>query len=185
MEVLYEYEASRLRSVITDHHGEVTLAEYTTIGDAKAKGGLTEIIKTTSQDSEYLERTNNDGTLVTYEISTSGKEEGYILSRISAYDQEGRLVEVMQPGDEYGGDLRQVFEYDGDVLIHEEEYEDGDLVSEAFYDIYGQMIMETNDTGSYTEYTNRYNDYGDLVEVRAVADGEELCTVFYEYEYWK
>lgn len=184
IEALYEYEGDKLKLVITDYDGDVMMAEHTSIGDTKAPGGLTEIVKTTSQRSEYLERTQNDGTIMTYETSTTG-EAGYRVSRIAAYDDKGHLMEVVQPGDEYSGDAKQVFEYDGDVLVHEEEYEHGELVAETFYDIYGNMIMETNDTGGYIEYNNLYNEHGDLVEVRAVADGEELCTVVYEYEYWQ
>jgi antitoxin component YwqK of YwqJK toxin-antitoxin module len=183
IEALYEYEGSKLRFAITDYNGDITEAEHTTTGHINAPGGLTTIVKTTSREGEYLERIQNDGAVMTYEVSTTG-EPGYRLSRIEAYDDMGRLMEVTHTGDEYGGDTKRVFEYDGEVLVHEEEYEDGELTAEIFYDIYGNMIMETNDTGGYTEYNNRYNEHGDLVEVRAVADGEELCAVVYDYEYW-
>lgn len=182
VEELYEYDGDKLVSVLRDYDGDILESRYGYSGAITVSGGLTTTITTSSARGDTIERIQNDGEIITYEESVFGA--AFRLVKIEAYDTQGHLVQVSWPGDEYSEGTKDIYEYDGDILVHEEQYDDGELVAETFYDIYGNIIMETNNDGSITEYINKYNEHSDLIEVHAVAGGETLCSKYYTYEYW-
>lgn len=104
-----------------------------------------------------------------------------------SYDPEGKLVEKVTVDDEGETEMREVFQYEGELLVDHVilDGEDNPLVSEEFtYNKKGQVTMHVrndNQTGEYFKLGIEYNDEGRKTSEKIYDEEDELVeTTWFE-----
>lgn len=104
-----------------------------------------------------------------------------------SYDANGKLIEKITVDDEGETELREIFQYEGDLLVNHviSDMEGNPLISEEFgYNEKGQIVMQVrddNETGEYFKLLVEYNESGRKVSERIFDEEDELVeTTWFE-----